>query len=285
MANRSGRLACLYNSGDAATPNMADPIAFHQDRKILIVGGEDAPMAGPDIPFDPQTAGKRLMRQVRTAALGTLTAGSGAPYCSRVNVATAADGAPLLLLSQLALHTKNIAADARVSLLLGEDADDGDPLAAARITLAGKVAVTRDAAERARYLARQRGAEAFADFGDFAFYRMELEGAHLVAGFGRIVDLTPAQLLTPVADAGSLLAAEADASAHMNADHAETLALYATRLLGAAGGAWRCVGCDPEGLDLQRGRIGLRLPFPDRVRTPGELRAVLKRLADTARGV
>src|SRR6185437_12440595 len=141
-------------------------------------------MPVPDMPFDAQNADKRLMRQARTAALGTLTAATGAPYCSRVNIATAADGAPLLLLSRLALHTKNIAADARVSLLLGEEAGDGgDPLAAARITLAGKVAVTRDAAERARYLARQPGAEAFADFGDFAFYRMEIEGAHLVAGF------------------------------------------------------------------------------------------------------
>jgi hypothetical protein len=263
---------------------MAEPIAFHQDRKSLIVGGEDASMASPDTPFDPQKAGKRLMRQARTAALGTLSAGSGAPYCSRVNVATAADGAPLLLLSRLALHTQNIAADPRVSLLLGEEADDGgDPLAAARITLAGEAAVTRDAAERARYLARQPGAEGFADFGDFAFYRMEVEGAHLVAGFGRIVDLAPEQVLTPVADAGSLLAAEADACAHMNADHADALALYATKLLGARDGAWRCVGCDPEGLDLQLGRIGLRLPFPELARTPVELRQMLKRLADAAR--
>ena len=58
----------------------------------------------------------------------------------------------------------------------------------------------------------------------------------------------------------------------MNADHAETCRLYATKLLGAPDGEWRCVGCDPEGLDLQLGRTALRLPFPQRVRSPGVLR-------------
>ena len=78
-------------------------------------------------------------------------------------------------------------------------------------------------------------------------------------------------------------AAEADILAHMNADHADTCRLYATKLLGAADGAWRCVGCDPEGLELQLDRTALRLPFPQRIRTPGVLRQVLKQLADQAR--
>jgi heme iron utilization protein len=80
-----------------------------------------------------------------------------------------------------------------------------------------------------------------------------------------------------------LLEAEAGAVEHMNADHAETCRLYATKLLGAPDGAWRCVGCDPEGLDLQLERTGLRLPFPQRVTQPGVLRAVLKTLAEQAR--
>ncbi|HVV62060.1 MAG TPA: DUF2470 domain-containing protein [Pseudolabrys sp.] len=240
-------------------------------------------MKQPLTAFDPRQAAKRLLRQARSGALGTLDAAGGAPYCSLVNVATAADGAPLLLLSALALHTKNIGADPRVSLLLSDDAADRDPLQEARVSLAGTLAVTQEPADRRRYLARHPGAEGYAGFPDFAFYRMAVEGGHLVAGFGRIVDLTADDLRTPLDDAATLLAAEEGACAHMNADHADALRLYATRLLGAVDGAWRCVGCDPEGLDLQLGSVGLRLPFPARVRSPSELRQMLVHLAQSAR--
>jgi putative heme iron utilization protein len=209
-------------------------------------------------------------------------AGSGDPYCSLVNIATAADGAPLLLISRLAVHTRNVFADPRVSLMIDER-KEGDPLQGARVMLMGTAAQTGDAEVRRRYLARQPEAEMFAGFADFAFYRIDLKGAHLVAGFGRIVDLRPEDVLTPTGDAAELVAAEPEILAHMNADHAETCRLYATRLLGAADGDWRCVGCDPDGLELQLDRIALRLPFPQRVRAPGVLRAVLKQMADQAR--
>ena len=123
----------------------------------------------------------------------------------------------------------------------------------------------------------------YAGFTDFSFYRMALKGAHLVAGFGRIVDLKPEDVLTPTDDAAELIAAEPEIIAHMNADHAEACRLYATKLLGAADGAWRCVGCDPEGMELQLERTALRLAFPQRVRAPGVLRQVLKQLAEQAR--
>ncbi len=71
--------------------------------------------------------------------------------------------------------------------------------------------------------------------------------------------------------------------AHMNGDHADAVRLYATRLLGAPDGEWRCVGCDPEGLELQLDRTALRLPFPQRVRAPGVLRQLLKQMAEEAR--
>ena len=232
--------------------------------------------------FDPKVAAKKLMREARSGALATLTAGSGDPYCSLVNVANAADGTPLLLISRLAVHTKNILADARVSLMLDER-KLGDPLEGARVMLAGAAVKTENEDARRRYLARQPEAEMFAGFGDFAFYEIKLNGAHLVAGFGRIVDLKPADLLTDLAGAEALVAAEPDVVEHMNQDHADTCRLYATRLLGAPEGAWRCVGCDPEGLDLQLERVGLRLPFPQRISEPGVLRAVLKQLADQAR--
>lgn len=236
----------------------------------------------PTPDFEPKSAAKKLLREGRSAALASLMPQSGDPYCSLVNVATAADGAPLLLISRLAVHTKNLIADPRASLMIDER-KAGDPLQGARVMLMGTATPTDDPDVRRRYLERQPEAEMFVGFADFAFYRMTLSSAHLVAGFGRIVDLKPSDILTPVDDAAELTASEPDILAHMNADHAETCRLYATRLLGAADGAWRCVGCDPEGLELQLDRTALRLPFPQRIRTPGVLRQVLKSLADQAR--
>jgi hypothetical protein len=236
----------------------------------------------PDTAFDARLAAKKLLREGRSGALATLMAGTGDPYCSLVNVATAVDGSPLLLLSKLALHTKNILADGRVSLMLDER-KPGDPLEGARVMLMGTIAATDDAAARTAYLRRQPEAEMFAGFTDFAVYRIALSRAHLVAGFGRIVDLKPADVLTDVSDAQALVEAEPDAIAHMNADHAEACRLYATKLLGGPDGDWRCVGIDPDGLELQDGRMALRLNFAQRVTAPGPLRAVLKQLAEQAR--
>jgi len=227
--------------------------------------------------FDPAVAAKKLLREGRSGALATLMQGSGDPYCSLVNVATATDGAPLLLISRLAVHTKNVLADPRVSLMLDER-KAGDPLQGARVMLMGTAAVTSDRDARRRYLERQPEAQMFAEFADFAFYRMTLRGAHLVEGFGRIVDLNPQDILTETGDA-----AEPEIIAHMNGEHADAVRLFATKLLGAPDGQWRCVGCDPEGLELQLERTALRLPFPQRVGAPSVLRHVLKQMAEDAR--
>jgi heme oxygenase (biliverdin-IX-beta and delta-forming) len=236
----------------------------------------------PDITFNPQKAAKKLLREGRSGALATLIPETGHPYCSLVNVATDADGAPLLLLSTLALHTKNLAADKRASLMLDER-KDGDPLQGARVMLMGDVTKTSSSSARTAYLLRHPEAEQFVSFTDFSFYRLEIARAHLVAGFGRIVDLAAKDILTDVSDAAALLEAQAEAIAHMNADHAEACRLYAIKLLGAPDGDWRCVGIDPEGIELQMGRMALRLFFPQRVTAPGPLRAVLKQLAEQAR--
>ena len=84
--------------------------------------------------------------------------------------------------------------------------------------------------------------------------------------------------------AEDLLAAEAGAVAHMNEDHRDAMNLYATGLLGAAEGDWRCTGCDPDGLDMQQGQQVLRLDFPERVTSASALRKMLVRLATEARG-
>src|SRR4051812_10256049 len=235
--------------------------------------------------FSASRLARALLRRSRQGALATLAPGSGDPYCSLVNVASHSNGSPILLISRLALHTRNILADPRVSLMLDERGE-GDPLEGARIMLAGRAKQAGDADKailRRRYLNAHPSAEAFVDFKDFSFFRIEPAGAHLVAGFGRIVDLEPGQFLTDVSDAEALLEAEQGAIEHMNADHPEAINLYATRLLGAEPGDWRCTGCDPEGIDLQAGTNALRLQFPRRITSPAALRSVLKELADQAR--
>jgi len=233
--------------------------------------------------FEPAKAVRVLLRRSRQGALATLMVGSGDPYCSLVNVASHPDGSLILLISRLAIHTKNLLADARVSLMLDERAE-GDPLEGSRIMLSGRAEEVSDRETvRHRYLSAHPTAEVFVDFKDFSFFSIRPTGSHLVAGFGRIVDLKPAQFLTDISDAGALLEAEQGAVEHMNTDHQEALGLYATRLLGAESGDWRCTGLDPDGIDLQAGARTLRLDFPDRVTGPGELRKMLVRLAEQAR--
>src|ERR1700730_1754018 len=151
--------------------------------------------------FDPRNLAKSLLRRRRQGALATLMAGSGDPYCSLVNVASHADGSPLLLISRLAVHTRNILADPRVSLMLDERAA-GDPPEGARITLAGRA---EEASEgeldtlRRRYLNAHPSAENFANFKDFSFFRIRPSGAHLVAGLGRIFHLQPEPVRTYLA--------------------------------------------------------------------------------------
>jgi putative heme iron utilization protein len=239
----------------------------------------------PSADFNPGRLARSLLRKSRQGALATLMAGSGDPYCSLVNVASYPDGSPILLISRLALHTKNLLADPRVSLMLDERAA-GDPLEGSRIMLAGHAEETSGddvAILRRRYLNAHPSAEAFVDFKDFAFFRIRPSGAHLVAGFGRIVDLKPEKFLTDISDAAALLEAAQGAIEHMNADHREATNLYATRLLGAEAGDWRCTGCDPDGIDLAAGAKTLRLDFPERVTGPGALQKMLVRLADEAR--
>ena len=147
----------------------------------------------PTPDFDPSRLARSLLRRSRQGALATLAAGSGDPYCSLVNIASDFDASPILLISRLALHTKNILGDNRVSLMLDERAA-GDPLEGSRIMLAGRAEeAAGDAAAilRRRYLSAHPSAEVFVDFKDFSFFRIVPSGAHLVAGFGRIIDLKP----------------------------------------------------------------------------------------------
>ena len=230
-------------------------------------------------------AASSLLRSALKGSLATLQRGSGHPYASLVLTATDSDGAPLFLISRLALHTQNLAADARASLLIDGTGTEADPMAGARVTLIGSARPTTSATARVRFLARHPSARGYADFPDFAFYALTVESAHYIGGFGRIVDIGANDLLVPLAGAEALIEAEPGIVSHMNEDHADVIELYATRLLGAKPGAWRMTGIDPEGCDLVLGAQGLRLPFTVRVVNANAARQELVRLVGAARAV
>jgi putative heme iron utilization protein len=223
------------------------------------------------------------MRTALKGALATLDRHLAHPYASLVLVATDPPGAPTFLISRLAQHTRNLEQDPRASLLL--DGTDGlaDPLTGGRLTLTGKATPCADPAALRRFLARHPAAKGYAQFADFSLYALTVTKGHYVGGFGRIVDLPAPSLLTRTADAGDLLAAEPEILAHMNSDHADAIALYATELAGRAAGAWRMVGVDPDGVDLLQCTIAARIDFPERVRTPEQARAQLVSLVQQAR--
>lgn len=237
---------------------------------------------GPDPSWDGVAVAKTLLRTIRAGALATLDRETGFPFATLATVATDVDGAPLFLMSSLSGHTANLARDPRATVLLAERGK-GDPLAHPRLTVIGRIARDDGERARARFLARHPKARLYAGFGDFAMFRMAVEGAHLNGGFARATAIGAADLLTPVDDAAELLEAEEGAVAHMNEDHRDALALYATALAGAPAAEWRCTGLDPEGLDLAAGDLTARVPFPERIRGPGPLRMVLKRMAEEAR--
>ncbi|MCW2308807.1 HugZ family pyridoxamine 5'-phosphate oxidase [Rhodobium gokarnense] len=154
--------------------------------------------AGKDEDFDALRVSRGLVAGASTATLATLSAGDGAPFASLVTVAPATGSGPVLLLSTLARHTRNIAADPRASLLFagGDKNAEGldDPLMAARITVVGEIVADPAPDLREAFLARHPEAAPYAGFSDFAIYRLVPKSAHLVAGFGRIVDVDPGEL-------------------------------------------------------------------------------------------
>ncbi|MGZ8389606.1 MAG: HugZ family pyridoxamine 5'-phosphate oxidase [Rhodoplanes sp.] len=237
----------------------------------------------PPQDFDPVGVAKRLLRTTRAGTLATLDRHTGYPFGSLVNVATDLDASPIILVSRLSTHTANLERDGRASVLLAASGK-GDPLAHPRLTVLGEF-VRRDDDPRLprRFLARHPKSELYAGFADFSFWRMTVVSAHLNGGFARAADLSAHDVLAPLAGADELIAAEESAVGHMNADHADAVALYATRLLGAPNGEWRVTSLDPEGLDLALGDATLRLAFPYRVTDAPGLRSVLKDLAERAR--
>ncbi len=232
---------------------------------------------------------KGLIRTARFGALAALEAGTGHPLASRVAVATDLDGTPVILTSLLSGHTRAVLETPACSLLVGEPGK-GDPLAHPRISLFCKaVRIEQDSPEhgrlRARYLARHPKAELYVDFGDFSFFRLELQRASLNGGFGKAFELEAEDLLTAVDDQVRWADMEAGAIAHMNEDHKDAVKLYAEVLCKAEAANWRLACMDPEGLDLVAGDRVERLWFPAPLVDPHDLRSVLVSLAMQARNL
>jgi len=241
---------------------------------------------------DPLKLARHVARGCDKAVLAVTaradTPEAGAAYASLVQVAFGHDGAPVLLISTLADHTKNLLADSRCSLLFDGTHAHAEALTGPRVSVQG-VAEKIDAQTQAgvalakRYLARFPGAEMYAGFGDFSFWRVAPARAHLVAGFGRIKWFDAFAL--DISASGDLAAGEADILAHMNADHADAIEIYATKLAGAEAGGWTMTGIDPEGFDLRRQAQGrsLRLAFDAIAHDPEAARVELVRLVKRAR--
>jgi putative heme iron utilization protein len=229
---------------------------------------------------DPAAFGRRLLRARDRAALATSL--RGAPYASLVLLVADLDASPLLLLSDLAQHSRNIAFDPRVSLLLDATEGHPDPLTGPRLTLIGRAEAIDDPRRLARFTAHHPTSSLYSGFADFRLYRVTVERGHLVAGFGRIHWIEGRDLLVS-ADTSVLAAAESGILRHMNADHVEAIRNYAQRLLGRSGADWRMTGIDPDGIDLRCHGEAARLDFAAPVLTPAAARAALVQLADNAR--
>jgi putative heme iron utilization protein len=230
---------------------------------------------------------KTLLRTARLGAIAVIEPGTGAPYASRIGVATDLDGTPLTLISGLSAHTGALLAESRCSLMVGEPGK-GDALAYPRLSISCRArrlergTAEHDRAER-RYLNRNPKAKLYAGLGDFSFFRLEVERAGLNGGFGKAYLLDRADLLVegPVTEA--LAATEQGALDHMNADHRDAIDAYARHYAKATTKGWVLAGVDADGIDLLSADEAQRVFFPQPLAAAEDLRRVLVDMARASR--
>jgi putative heme iron utilization protein len=252
--------------------------------------GPPSPSDAPPVPEPTYAERARTLTYLgRTGTLATLSRKHpGHPFASVMPYALDERGRPLVLISSMAMHTQNLQADGRASLLVTQPGASGDPLASGRVTLMGQARTVPDAdgaAAREAYLARHPTAAYWVDFGDFAFWRLDVMDLYFVGGFAAMDWISAAEYAAaapdPLADAAD------DIVGHMNADHPDALVIYARVLGGEGADEARMVGVDRLGFKL-RLRHGerlhsIRIPFPREVRTAGETRTVLIEMLRDAR--
>jgi putative heme iron utilization protein len=256
----------------------------------------DVPGGGPSIaeplvavaPARRTTAAEEARTLLAGAAQGTLATLSqdGGPWASLVAYGLLADGNPVLCLSKLAEHGRNVHADPRASLMVAAPVAGGDPLAAGRVTLAGRVRPGA-AAARDAYLAGVPSGRVYVDFGDFDLWVLAVERVRWVGGYGRMASATAEDYAA--AEPDPVAPHAAGAVAHLNDDHAEALLDMARALTGHPDAtSATCTGADRYGLDLTvhtpRGVAVARAGFAETVTDPGGLRAATVELARRARG-
>jgi putative heme iron utilization protein len=226
---------------------------------------------------EPAWEARKLLRAARGGTLATSL--QGQPFASLVTPACAPDLSLLLLLSDLSEHTRHLRTEPRCSVLVCGAAESANPQTTPRISITGVAEVVADAALKARYLAIHPYASMYADFGDFALWRVRPLGGLYVGGFARAARLRVADL-TPDPDAmAAIAAAEAGIISHCNADHPDALATIA----GSAG-PWRMVAVDVDGCDLAADERVIRVHWSAPVADAGGVRRELVRLVDASRG-
>ncbi len=259
-----------------------------------IVGEVPPAPPGPIAAVEPARArsaaeeARTLVATQRIGALATLS-DDGRPWASIVTYGATAEGFPVLYVSTLAEHGRNLARDGRASIVVAEDPAGGDPLDSSRVTLVGTANRPEGdelEAARAAHLAALPGADAYGGFGDFSFWVLRVDRIRWVGGYGRMDS----------ADAASYFAAEPDptanaaphAIAHMNADHADALLVVAQALGGHPDAtSARVVRIDRYGMDLvaesPRGAGTARVGFAETVDAPDGLRAATVAVTRRAR--
>jgi heme iron utilization protein len=232
---------------------------------------------------------RTIVASTTVGTLASLTSG-GDPWASVVTYGLLGDGTPVLCVSRLALHGRNLAADQRASLAVSAPVPEGeDPSDTGRVTLAGRVeqpAGEELEAARAAYHAAVRSGEVFSEFGDFTFWLLRPEQIRWVGGFGRMAGTDPARYAA--AEPDPVAPNAAFAVGHLNDDHADALLEMARAVAGHTDAtAATCLRADRYGLDLDvrtpRGRGLARVGFAQPATAPDGLRAATVELARRAR--
>jgi heme oxygenase (biliverdin-IX-beta and delta-forming) len=246
-----------------------------------------------DYPAVPEPSfSERARTLVYLGRIGSLSTVSrkqaGFPFGSLMPYGLDPRGRPIFLISTMAMHTQNLKADPRASLLVTQPDSSGDPLGASRVTLVGNVLAipeTEVADARALYLERYANSKYWVDFDDFSFYRMDVVDVYYVGGFGvmgwvQVSDYDRAQP-DPLADAATGIIE------HMNADHKDALILLARTCGGIDSQEAAMTSVDRLGFHVRLktadGMRGLRIAFLREVRNSGEARKVLVEMVQQAR--
>jgi putative heme iron utilization protein len=230
---------------------------------------------------------RTLLASERVGTLATQSVRqAGWPFASVMPYALV-DAAPLFLISGMAIHTQNLIADPRASLLVMQSGAGDDPLGSPRATLLGTAQrIESTEALRAAYLDRHPSAKYWIDFSDFSFFRLDVTDVYFVGGFGVMgwVDAVDYRAAEP----DPLMDAAADIIEHMNADHGEALRAITRHFGQLEAEEATMVSCDRLGFVVRartaEGMKGVRIQFPEPVRTREDARRVMVKMTRQARG-